>query len=69
MIAHRISTIKHADQIVVMSKGQIVKTDTHETLIGGGCELYKAMWEAHIGAKNWAVNSENGREETLCLDQ
>jgi len=52
-----------------MSKGQIVKTDTHETLIGGGCELYKAMWEAHIGAKNWAVNSENGREETLCLDQ
>jgi len=69
VIAHRISTIKHADQIVVMNKGQIVKTDTHENLIGGGCELYKAMWEAHIGAKNWAVNSENGREETLCLDQ
>ncbi|HEY3425126.1 MAG TPA: ABC transporter ATP-binding protein, partial [Negativicutes bacterium] len=57
VIAHRLSTIKHADQIVVMEKGRIVKTGTHTELLAG-CDLYKAMWEAHIGAKNWAANNE-----------
>jgi ATP-binding cassette subfamily B protein len=59
VIAHRLSTIKHADQIVVMEKGRIVKTGTHTELLAG-CDLYKAMWEAHIGAKNWAANNERG---------
>ncbi|QZY55923.1 ABC transporter ATP-binding protein [Crassaminicella profunda] len=55
VIAHRLSTIKNADQIIVMEKGHIKKAGTHEELLDG-CELYKKMWEAHIGAKEWAVN-------------
>lgn len=32
VVAHRLSTVKHADQILVMDKGMIVEAGTHETL-------------------------------------
>ena len=50
VIAHRLSTIKNADKIIVMENGSIVSTGTHEDLVKE-CELYRGMWEAHIGAK------------------
>ena len=33
VVAHRLSTVRHADQIVVLEKGSIVETGTHETLV------------------------------------
>jgi len=36
MIAHRLSTVRHADQILVMEHGEIVEHGTHEDLVGRG---------------------------------
>ena len=56
VIAHRLSTIKAADNIVVLKNGTILAGGKQEELLES-CPLYKDMWEAHIGAKNWAVSS------------
>lgn len=54
VIAHRLSTIKNADRIVVLNDGRIEDMGTQEELMVRS-DLYKRMWQAHIGAKNWAA--------------
>ncbi len=61
VIAHRLSTIKNADNIVVLKEGQILAQGRQEQLLET-CPLYRDMWQAHIGAKAWAVSSA-GKEE------
>lgn len=56
VIAHRLSTIKNADNIVVLKAGGIAAQGTQEHLLES-CPLYREMWQAHIGAKAWAVSS------------
>lgn len=55
VIAHRLSTIQNADQIVVLRRGRIVDRGKQEELLQR-CSLYREMWQAHIGARNWAVS-------------
>ena len=56
VIAHRLSTIKNADNIVVLKNGEKAAEGRHEALLES-CPLYRDMWQAHIGAKNWAVSA------------
>ncbi|VEH03513.1 Iron import ATP-binding/permease protein IrtA [Slackia heliotrinireducens] len=58
VIAHRLSTIVQADVICVVDDGRIVARGTHEQLLEE-CALYRDMWQAHIGAANWAAGSND----------
>jgi ATP-binding cassette subfamily B protein len=43
-IAHRLSTLKHMDRIIVLEKGKIIEEGTHNELLLSG-KLYKKLWE------------------------
>jgi ATP-binding cassette, subfamily B, bacterial len=44
-IAHRLSTLKHMDRIIVMDKGRIIEEGTHDELLSKPTSLYKKLWE------------------------
>ncbi len=44
VIAHRLSTVRKADKIVVMEKGEIIETGTHQELLNNG-RVYKRLYE------------------------
>ncbi|MGL4336300.1 MAG: ABC transporter ATP-binding protein [Turicibacter sp.] len=44
IIAHRVSTVKDADQIIVLEKGQIIQQGTHDELINQEGQ-YKHFWQ------------------------
>lgn len=48
LIAHRLSTVLHADRIYVLERGQIVEFGRHEELIERK-GLYYAMWRQQVG--------------------
>ena len=50
MVAHRLSTISHADKIYVFERGKVVETGTHESLIKEG-GLYAALWREQVAGE------------------
>lgn len=55
MIAHRLSTVMHADKIYVLERGNIVESGKHEELIELK-GLYYAMWRQQIGEREVVLN-------------
>jgi len=57
LIAHRLSTVMHADCIYVLERGRIVESGGHETLVERK-GLYYAMWRQQVGEAPPLPNSD-----------
>ena len=55
VIAHRLSSIVSAHQIVVMKEGRIVQCGIHDVLSTAE-GVYKNMWDAYTSAYHWTLN-------------
>ncbi len=63
LIAHRLSTVVHADQILVMDRGRIIERGTHAELMRANGH-YAEMWQ--IQARNAAEGSPDA--DALAID-
>ena len=57
MIAHRLSTVKDVDSILVIEKGAVRERGTHDQLAAQG-GLYARMWRDYLQAAAWKVGKE-----------
>jgi ATP-binding cassette subfamily B protein len=53
VIAHRLSTVRRADEIVVLERGRVVERGTHDQLMGRG-GLYTRLWRVQTGEQEVA---------------
>ncbi len=68
IIAHRLTTIKNCDEIIVLDKGEIVEKGSHEELLAMEGRYYR-LWEMQQG--NFVVKDErkDRNEEIACIDE
>lgn len=70
IIAHRISSVMHADEIIYLENGSIRERGTHETLMAAGglyAETYAAQYSGlynttAIGSGSWKAGYKGGEE-------
>ena len=61
MIAHRLSTVVGADQIIVLDRGCIAEQGSHKELVAAN-GLYARMWADYNKAVRWKISSEKEDE-------
>lgn len=60
MVAHRLSTVMSADEILVLDEGRLAERGTHDELVRAG-GIYARMWDDYQTAVEWRI-SGSGRE-------
>ena len=65
VIAHRLSTVREADQILVIEAGQVAETGTHEELLAAGglyADLYLTQFKAQENQEQYAERARDSRQ-------
>lgn len=57
IIAHRLTTIRGADKIIVMEKGHLIEEGKHDELVRAGGR-YAQMWNHYTEATCWKINGK-----------
>ena len=57
IIAHRLSTVRSADKIIVMEKGRLVEEGRHDQLVASGGR-YARMWSNYTQAIDWKISGK-----------
>lgn len=65
IIAHKLQTIKNADQIIVLKNGKIAELGIHDELVKND-SVYKNLWDNYVEASNW--NIEKGSFADINID-
>jgi ATP-binding cassette subfamily B protein len=55
MVAHRLSTIRHAQQILVLDAGTVAERGTHDELVAAG-GIYATLWRLQTGGQARAAS-------------
>lgn len=61
MIAHRLSTVRGADNIVVVDDGRVAEQGTHDALLAKGGK-YAAMWNTYMDTASWTMSGKSEKE-------
>ena len=63
MVAHRLATIRDADQILVFDRGHLTEFGTHEALLAGqgaAQGVYARLWAGYERAQHWTLHTTPG---------
>lgn len=58
VVAHRLSTIKNADEILVVSNGRIIESGSHDTLIKKRNGIYKKLYNSQFIDKDFDIDAK-----------
>ena len=60
VIAHRLQTIRDADQICVLDGGRVQDVGTHDALLAR-CAIYQRLWQANAESVAWQIEGGEGQ--------
>ncbi|PPT74842.1 ABC transporter ATP-binding protein/permease [Xanthomonas arboricola] len=58
IVAHRLATVRDADQILVFERGRLVESGQHTALASAG-GVYARLWAHHAQAQRWALRGSH----------